>query len=176
MTYICLKTFSCAQLMGNKYNLQLEVIHGFVSLSFWRLKYDWFHSDCFESCDTGCILLEIIQAVLSLVGSGKMFVMVILNQTVFESFWFKPDQASEFSFVLGLHYFSGEVSTNGKEQVVDGFFGPFGGGVLGKCQESSFSFKLKCHLTTFSFRMFQTRNYNVMKGDSMDLETPAMEI
>ena len=129
---------------------------------------------------------------LSLVGSGKMFMMVILNQTVFESFWFKPDQASEFSFVLytnvmhflyswqvqekGSHYFSGEVSTNGKEQVVDGFFGPFGGGVLGKCQESSFSFKLKCHLTTFSFRMFQTRNYNVMKGDSMDLETPAMEI
>ena len=192
MTYICLKTFSCAQLMGNKYNLQLEVIHGFVSLSFWRLKYDWFHSDCFESCDTGCILLEIIQAVLSLVGSGKMFVMVILNQTVFESFWFKPDQASEFSFVLytnvmhflyswqvqekGSHYFSGEVSTNGKEQVVDGFFGPFGGGVLGKCQESSFSFKVKFHLTTFSFRMFQTRNYIVMKGDSMDLETPAMEI
>ena len=76
----------------------------------------------------------------------------------------------------GSHYFSGEVSTNGKEQVVDGFFGPFGGGVLGKCQESSFSFKLKCHLTTFSFRMFQTRNYNVMKGDSMDHETPAMEI
>ena len=100
MTYICLKTFSCAQLMEIKYNLQLEVIHGFVSLSFWRLKYDWFHSDCFESCDTGCILLEIIQAVLSLVGSGKMFVMVILNQTVFASFWFKPDQASEFSFVL----------------------------------------------------------------------------
>ena len=86
MTYICLKTFSCAQLMGNKYNLQLEVIHGFVSLSFWRLKYDWFHSDCFESCDTGCILLEIIQAVLSLVGSGKMFVMVILNQTVLSLF------------------------------------------------------------------------------------------
>ena len=148
--------------------------------------------ELYESCDSGCILLEIIQAVLSLVGSGKMFVMVILNQTVFESFWFKPDQASEFSFVLytnvmhflyswqvqekGSHYFSGEVSTNGKEQVVDGFFGPFGGGVLGKCQESSFSFKLKCHLTTFSFRMFQTRNYNVMKGDSMDLETPAMEI
>ena len=57
-----------------------------------------------------------------------------------------------------------------------GFFGPLGGGVLGKSQESSFLFKLKCHLTTFSFRMFQTRNYNVMKGDSMDLETPAMEI
>ena len=67
--------------MGIKYNLQLEVIHGFLSLSFWRLKYEWFHSDCFEACDSGCILLEIIQAVLSLVGSGKMFVMVILNQT-----------------------------------------------------------------------------------------------
>jgi len=54
----------------------------------------------------------------------------------------------------GSHYFSGEVSTNGKERVakdnlslrrswwmVDfGFIGPFGGGVLGKCQESSFSF------------------------------------
>ena len=135
MTYICLKTFSCAQLMGNKYNLQLEVIHGFVSLSFWRLKYDWFHSDCFESCDTGCILLEIIQAVLSLVGSGKMFVMVILNQTVFESFWLKPDQALKFSIVFytnvmhflciwkvqekGSHYFSGEVSTNEKERVAE---------------------------------------------------------
>ena len=67
----------------------------------------------------------------------------------------------------GSHYFSGEVSTNGKEQVVDGFFGPFGGGVLGKCQESSFSFKLKCHLTTFSFRMFQTRNDNVVKGEKI---------
>ena len=63
MTYICLKTFSCAQLMGNKYNLQLEVIHGFVSLSFWRLKYDWFHSDCLSLVILVVLLLDIIQAV-----------------------------------------------------------------------------------------------------------------
>ena len=64
-----------------------------------------------------------------------MFVMVILNQTVFESFWLKPDQALKFSFVFytnvmhflciwkvqekGSHYFSGEVSTNGKERVAE---------------------------------------------------------
>ena len=52
-----------------------------------------------------------------------------------------------------------------------GFFGPLGGGVLGKCQESqesSCSYILKCHPTTFSFRMLQTRNYNVVKGGIMD--------
>ena len=78
MIYIRLKTFFCAQLMGIKYNLQSEVIHGKVSLSNWFRIYDWFHSNCFEFYDSGCILLVNTRTVLSPVGPGKMSVMVNL--------------------------------------------------------------------------------------------------
>ena len=184
MIYICLKTFFCAQLMGIKYNLQLEVINGNVSLSSWFRVYDWFHSNYSEFCDTGCILLVNTQTVLSLVGPGKMSVMVTPNQTVLSLFG-EPDQASEFCFVYytnvihflcswqvqekGSHYFSGMVSTNGRRRrwwTVDSCaICLLGGGAMVKCQESVYSFKFTYYLMISSFRMIQTWNDNVVKVD-----------
>ena len=184
MIYIRLKTFFCAQLMGIKYNLQSEVIHGKVSLSNWFRIYDWFHSNCFEFYDSGCILLVNTRTVLSPVGPGKMSVMVTPNQTDLSLFG-EPDQASEFFFVYytsvihflcswqvqekGSHYFSGVVSTNGRRRIwwtVDpGAICFLGGGAMVKCQESVYSFKSTYYLMISSFRMIQTLNDNVVKMD-----------
>ena len=156
----------------------LEVIHGNVSLSSWFRVYDWYHSNCSEFCDTGCILLVNTQTVLSLAGPGKMSVMVTPNQTALSLFG-EPDQASEFCFVYytnvihflrswqvqekGSHYFSGVVSTNGRRR--SWWTVEVGGGAMVKCQESVYSFKFTYYLMISSFRMIQTWNDNVVKVD-----------
>ena len=176
MIYIRLKTFFCAQLMGIKYNLQSEVIHGKVSLSNWFRIYDWFHSNCFEFYDSGCILLVNTRTVLSPVGPGKMSVMVTPNQTDLSLFG-EPDQASEFFFVYytsvihflcswqvqekGSHYFSGVVSTNGRRRIwwtVDpGAICFLGGGAMVKCQESVYP----CKFTYYLFRLCRLFDHSV---------------